>query len=304
MKQSFSIKDIKLLKYLLTKSQKHLLELLNEFLSKNYKNVIKNEKFLCAEGNIPIALVAHLDTVYEVMPTTIFYDPEMEAMWSPQGLGADDRAGVFAIIQIIKHGFRPHIILTTDEEIGGIGASALAEMGNPFKDLRYIIELDRQGYDDCVFYQCGNLDFQDYIETFDFKYACGSFSDISIICPKWDIAGVNLSVGYFNEHTSSEHLLVGILKETIDKVENMLCEDGIPHFDFQAYTAVKKVYCQGCKQVVNEEDSICIKDVNGRSSYYCEKCLEHLCWCQDCGDIYMCMEGDNGLFCPSCRKAM
>lgn len=60
-------------------------------------------------------------------------------MWSPQGLGADDRAGIFAIIQIIKSGLRPHIILTTDEEVGGVGADLLSKNGNPFADLRYII---------------------------------------------------------------------------------------------------------------------------------------------------------------------
>lgn len=48
-------------------------------------------------------------------------------MWSPQLLGSDDRAGVYAIIQIIEAGYKPHVIFTTDEEIGAVGAQKLIE---------------------------------------------------------------------------------------------------------------------------------------------------------------------------------
>ena len=41
---------------------------------------------------------------------------QKNVMISPDGLGADDRAGVFMIMNIVKAGFRPHVIFTTDEE--------------------------------------------------------------------------------------------------------------------------------------------------------------------------------------------
>jgi putative aminopeptidase FrvX len=80
-------------------------------------------------------------------------------IWSPDALGADDRAGVFAIIKILQSGLRPHIIFTTDEETGGYGAKALTSNACPFQDVRYFIELDRQGALDCVFYNCDNKHF-------------------------------------------------------------------------------------------------------------------------------------------------
>ena len=139
-------KDYKLLENILMTKQSSLKNVLATYLGKKYKNVVQTPEYLYAEGTIPIALVAHMDTVFTEPPTEIFYDTRKNVMWSPQGLGADDRAGVFCILKIIEAGYRPHIIFTTDEEIGCIGASKLAEIPCPFKDLRYIIELDRRGF--------------------------------------------------------------------------------------------------------------------------------------------------------------
>ena len=176
-----------------------------------------------AIGDIPVALVAHLDTVFPGTPANIYYDRIKNVMWSPAGLGADDRAGVYSIVQLIKSGFKPTVIFTTDEEIGGKGAEALVkDFPKAPVELKYIIELDRHGSDDCVFYQCDNAEFEEYIETFGFVTNFGSFSDISFICPVWKIAGVNLSIGYYDEHSYSETLNISQMFATINKVKNML----------------------------------------------------------------------------------
>ena len=53
-----------------------LLQYLKMLLSQfGYKNKITDDKnYLMAEGDIPIALVAHLDTVHAVEPFQFFYD--------------------------------------------------------------------------------------------------------------------------------------------------------------------------------------------------------------------------------------
>jgi hypothetical protein len=89
-------------------------------------------------------------------------------MWSPQGLGSDDRAGIFAILQIVQSGLRPSIILTTDEERGGLGAQKLAKRECPIPFLRYMIQLDRHGNNDCVFYDRFCPSFIEHIESFGF----------------------------------------------------------------------------------------------------------------------------------------
>ena len=216
--------------------QHHLKSLLKLYLKQwGYTNIISTKEYIVAEGSIPICLVAHLDTVNENPPEEIFYDQEQRVMWSPDLLGADDRAGVYAIICILSDGYRPHIIFTTDEEKGCAGASTLVtqESNCPLEKIKAILQLDRRGSEDCVFYDCDNSDFVKYIESFGFVEAHGTFSDISIIAPEWEVAAVNLSVGYYNEHTNHEYLRLDELETTIERVEQMLAAaDDMPTFSY------------------------------------------------------------------------
>lgn len=269
-----------------------------KYLKSKYTTVVSTNDYTYAVGDIPIALVAHMDTVFKFPADEVFYDRQKNVMWSPNGLGADDRAGVFAIIQIIKKGLRPHIILTTDEEIGARGAYQLSAIDCPFKDLRYIIQLDRRGSNDCVFYDCNNPQFTDYIETFGFVEAIGSFSDISVICPAWKVAGVNLSIGYRDEHSISEVLFVGHMLSTIDKVCRMLQEKDIPHFEYipaMYHNYWMKYYlnhgddthCRHCKREFLPEELILVKSAEGDIQPWCIDCISgNVEFCSCCGDAY------------------
>lgn len=278
--------ELKLLKSIFSLKEVELLPVLYKFLNNKYNKVSATEDFIIAEGDIPIALVAHLDTVFPTPPKDFYYDRVKNVMWSPQGLGADDRAGVFAIVKILMTtNLRPHIIFTTQEECGGIGASALSELPCPFKDLRYIIELDRRGTNDCVFYNCYNEDFIKYIESFGFFESFGTFSDISFLCPDWKIAGVNLSIGYENEHSYTEHLYINGMFKTIQKVKNMLEEENIPKFEYIEDTSF---YCGECNARLSENEMIKVKGLTGFSKYYCIDCIskKHVDWCHNCHEAF------------------
>ncbi len=218
-----SKKDLRLFEKILQLSQPGLLRAMEKYLTSKYKTVHRDQNFLYAVGDIPVAIVAHLDTVFTTPPKDIFYDKEKNVMWSPDGMGADDRAGVFGIIQILKAGLKPTIILTTDEEKGALGAYKLIKhFPKAPSELKYIIQLDRRGSNDCVFYDCANAKFEEYVETFGFITNFGTFTDISIICPAWGMAGVNLSIGYYDEHSYCERLYVNQMFATIRKVMNMV----------------------------------------------------------------------------------
>lgn len=279
---------------------------MSTYLKSKYSNVIETPDYIVAEGDIPIALVAHMDTVFPRPALNIYYDRVKNVIWSSEGLGADDRAGIFAIIQILRKGLRPHIILTTDEEKGACGAFALSEEKCPFKDLRFIIQLDRRGPNDCVFYDCDNKKFTSYIEDFGFVEAIGSFSDISVICPAWGIAGVNLSIGYEDEHSFIETLWVGHMFNTINKVTTILTQpiDKIPSFKYIAskrnasrwyrYTeqAAKNKEkndnaCYKCKKTLPQEELIDVKTCDFKWHQYCGDCVSSgVDWCVTCGEAY------------------
>lgn len=305
-------------------SQDSLKSVMTSFLKKKYKDVVATNAYVYAEGNIPIGLVAHLDTVFSKPPVEIFYDTRKNVMWSPQGLGADDRAGIFAIIKIIQSGLRPHIILTTDEEIGGVGATELAKLPCPFKDLRYLIQLDRRGTNDCVFYDCDNVDFIDYVEEFGFTEAWGSFSDISVLCPAWEIAGVNLSVGYRDEHSYEELLYVSPLLSTIDKVKKMLTAKDIPSFIYIPSLASFKTWnwrtgcgydnnylymkCPCCGKNFSYEELIPVQLLDGSTIYMCVDCTvdprNNIEFCEGCGEAFEYNDEDGWIpaLCDKCRN--
>ena len=229
-------KELKSIEIFFQLKEETLLKTMKEYLKKHYEKIHMSKDYLIAIGEIPVALIAHLDTVFPYSPSHIYYDRVKNVMWSPEGLGADDRAGVYSIVQIIKSGYRPTIIFTTDEEVGALGAREIVKVfPKAPTELKYIIQLDRRGYNDCVFYNCDNTNFEQYIESFGFMTKIGSFSDISVICPAWEVAGVNLSVGYYDEHSRSETLHVDEMLTTIQKVKNMLKD--INNAEFYKYVA-------------------------------------------------------------------
>ena len=281
--------EFELYKCISNMTQEALRKSLVNVLKKHYTNVITTKEYVMAQGETPIALIAHLDTVFPYGKRKIYYDREAQVIWSPNGLGADDRAGVFAILLIIQHGFRPTVIFTTDEELGCLGADKLVlDYPEPPWPINYIIQLDRQGANDCVFYSCNNLKFEEYIEGFGFVSDFGSFSDISAICPVWGVAGVNLSVGYINEHTLQETLHVKFWKRTIKQVEKMLKKEKIPTFDYiPRYPNEHKFFdyltCSGCGEMIDPYLTIPVDD-----EVFCPTCsVDKIDWCKKCGAPYV-----------------
>ena len=149
--------DYKLFERLVSLSQKELKKAMSQYLKAKYDNVIFTKDYLVAIGDIPVALVAHLDTVYRTPVSNLYYDQRKGVLWSPDGLGADDRAGIFAVLKILQDGYRPSVIFTTDEEIGMIGATKL---DTSILTGKKMINIDSEE-DDTVTVSCaGGSDFQ------------------------------------------------------------------------------------------------------------------------------------------------
>lgn len=324
--------EFKFLESLVSLTQNSMRRALYNYLKKRYKKVIVAPEYLYAVGEIPIALVAHMDTVFASPPQDVYYDERKGVCWSPDGLGADDRAGIFAILTILKHGYRPSIIFTTDEEIGAVGAVQLVEdIKTPESELKYIIQLDRRGTNDCVFYDCDNKDFVEYVENFGFIETFGSFSDISVICPAWGVAGVNLSIGYEDEHSTSEILHVAAMMNTIHKVENMLDEKDIPFFEYIEYSYAQNDWnyyfrrgkrynwydeidadseynygtlkCSKCNKYFHDYELIPALSKDGnKTKYYCpDCCTTEVDWCTQCNNAFEIDVDKPATICPACR---
>lgn len=314
MREIFNPNEQSIMSTLIRSNQKTTKRMLTSLLEKYYpKKVIYGKKSLIAKGEIPIALVAHMDTVFENQnfnAKEIFYDRQKNVMWCPQNAGFDDKAGIFAILKIIQDGFRPWIIFTCDEETGGEGAHEVVCRIEQLQGLRYIIELDRQGKTDCVFYDCDNPDFVSYVSSFGFIEDWGTFTDISIICPALGVAGVNLSVGYRDEHTREEILYVSALKSTIQKVEKMLSATDIPLFGYiprkyQSIVSGLDGVCAGCGRHYFSYEMFPVKGLDNKLKHYCTDCItkSNVDWCNYCDTPYELAQNEvpEGI-CRICRK--
>ena len=204
------------------------------------KTLISKGNFILVHGQAPVMLVAHMDTVHEQPVKDICFSADKNILMSPQGIGGDDRCGVFALVKVFQSAqVKPWLLFTCDEEIGGLGAKQfslahqLHQLPKELDNLKFLIELDRKGKNDAVFYRCANPDFEAYISDKGFKTAQGSFSDISVIAPELSIAAVNLSCGYYAAHTRHEYINRTEIDSTIAKVVDIIGDStNLPRFEY------------------------------------------------------------------------
>lgn len=287
--------QIKLLKQILSSSERALVSSLPRILERYYPSsaIHATKDYIYASGDLPVGLIAHLDTVFIHPPKAIYRDPKAGVLWSPTGLGADDRAGVYSILHILEDGYRPSVIFTTGEEKGGLGAGRLVKkFPNPCTPLNFLVELDRQGYMEAVYYDCGNQAFESFISTFGFTTEHGSFSDIAIIGPIWDIASVNLSIGYYEEHSRVERLYYQLMFDTISVVENLIESCGDQAFKYQAlpyyynFMANTDLLCDCCNYAYPITSFTLVEDEEGDQWKLCPSCIQkHADACPICGTL-------------------
>ena len=197
-------------------SQEALKVYVSKQLLNTHENVITGDGYVFAQGKFPVLLVAHLDTVHEKLPNEIIYNSHTKTYSSPNGIGGDDRCGVYMILEIIKK-YHCSVLFCEDEEVGGVGARKFTQTDlSQNLGFNYIIEFDRQGKQDAVFYWCDNKAFEEFITKDFYKTAHGTFSDISILAPHLGCAAVNLSCGYYNAHTKGEYVIFSQMEKSIN----------------------------------------------------------------------------------------
>lgn len=223
--------------------QKDLMNLLR----KNYKRKMScfhGGSYLLIKGTAPIMLIAHLDTVHKDPVRDLCASSDGNVLMSPQGVGGDDRCGVYALTRLYDEArVKPWLLFTCGEEIGGLGAHDFAEdyrngkLNKNLKSIRLLVELDRKGRNEAVYYDCDNPDLEAYITSKGYQTDFGTYSDISTIAPVMGVAAVNLSAGYYNAHTLHEYINRTHLDESIAKVSLIVADAAkkdFPKFEYIA----------------------------------------------------------------------
>jgi hypothetical protein len=241
-------------------TQPEVKKYMKDYLTSYKYDVVDNDGFLYAKGSVPVLLVAHMDTVHTKQCEKIY--KVNGRMTSPQGIGGDDRCGVFIIMKLVKE-LHCSVLLCEDEEKGGIGAHKFVkakhvitnEKGQAEEvryidklDVNYMVEFDRKGNNDAVFYSCGNEDFIDFVEdSTNFKFASGSFSDISVLMPEAKLSGVNLSCGYYSPHCTTEYVIYDEMMDTVEAARTLIKEECDKPFEY-----VRKTYVSSAWSGINK----------------------------------------------------
>ena len=289
------------------KNQKELLIYLNSYLLKYYSKdkIESTNSYIYVQGDIPVLLVAHLDTVHSEKPKNIWYNNK-GCIKADEGIGGDDRCGVFIITNLIKESPRPSLLFTTDEEIGGVGATEFCSVHNSL-DVNCMIELDRRGKNDVIRYSDENDELIKIFECLGYKEDFGSFTDISILSPHFNISGVNLSVGYYNAHTKDEYVDVNHMKSTEQRVKKFLKNESNYNKKYEYKEEFRDPYychfgiqvCDFCNKpirrfddLIETPDGICCNECFKAYQNFYEECPNcgSLKWkddiCFDCGYYY------------------
>lgn len=199
-------------------------ELFNYFMTLHPK-AIRGETYVYVPGSTRMPLlVAHADTVHRELPKIILLDDKKGILSSPQGLGADDRAGVYGILCLhASLDPKPGLLLCDEEESGGIGAyDASWDITDHLRPYPFMMELDRKGSGECVFYNDESQEFIKYIESFGFKEDYGIFSDVMFLGEGLRKTSVNLSIGFEKAHTLGEYLDLRSMNYTIKHAKRIM----------------------------------------------------------------------------------
>ena len=185
-----------------------------------------------------VLLIAHADTVwdspYDVKKRVIKRERrpkigcENGVYFSEDpscGIGADDRAGC-AILWLLRES--GHSLLITDGEERGELACKYMKVKYPdtfdlVNSNAYMIQADRKNASD---YKCYDIPVTDEFRSFVEKNTGftdagrSAATDIVVLCDK--ICGVNLSVGYHDEHTPNETLVFNEWYNSLCVIENLI----------------------------------------------------------------------------------
>lgn len=217
-----------------------------KFLSEDFiKDQFDNLYYIIGESNT--LFCAHLDTVGPAasVPVTHVIEDNMIKTDGKTILGADDKAGVVIMLEMIERKVPGFYLFTVGEEKGCVGSSKISKRIQDNQEHKYdaikkIVAFDRRGYDCVITHQlqqrCCSDQFADALiselSKFGFTYKkdptgmyCDSaeFGDIISEC-------TNISVGYFDQHSVNE-------KQDIDFLTKLA--DACCKIDWQSLPAVR-----------------------------------------------------------------
>lgn len=177
-----------------------------------------NGNYFCKIGTSRTIFASHLDTACkDQVNISHVFDGDIIKTDKTSILGADDKAGVTILLWMMKHNIPGSYYFFIGEEVGCIGSGLASKDTETFKNYDRIISFDRRGTGSVITYQsmsrtCSD-EFANALASEINKYGNNlsyKIDDTGVYTDSAEFTGVipectNLSVGYYNEHTTSEN---------------------------------------------------------------------------------------------------
>ena len=187
-----------------------------------------------------VVLLAHADTKFDEAPgypAAVRYADGRYTSANPEiGIGADDRAGCALVWELRELGHS--LLITSGEEKGCIASHWLADE-NPdvlasLNTHNFMVQFDRRNASEYKCYVVGSDSFRAYVEQQTGYREPDRLrgTDIKVLCK--DVCGVNLSCGYYDEHTPAESMVFAEWEQTLKLSRTWLGAKGLPKFALEA----------------------------------------------------------------------
>lgn len=145
-------------------------------------------------------------------------------------LGADDGLGICIALQLLEVLEDVKVLFTIQEEIGGTGAYVACINKKFFDNVNFFVQADRRGASDLIVHTNGIYtasdefvnDIQDLTKKYGYFCNYGTFTDVGILSESFFISGVNISCGYYNEHSKEEYTIISDTENCLNYIFEIL----------------------------------------------------------------------------------
>jgi tripeptide aminopeptidase len=190
-------------------------------------------------------LVAHIDTVFTDAPSRIVRRGKnligLNAEGARTGLGADDKAGVFICLELLRQVSRLKVALFAGEELNCAGARACDSL--LLFDVGYFLEFDAPGTGLVsrtsngipLFEERGR--FKQMVSGVLGRHGFNQWqhqpiTDVSVIGPRKGLSSLNLSAGYYAWHSPQESIHLPDVAKSIALGRDLIATLGNEHYPF------------------------------------------------------------------------
>ena len=176
---------------------------------------------------------AHLDEIHAPCEREVIVEGDkiytVDRLWNRVGCGADDKNGLWVIMNLLRSVPVMKAALFVQEErdgaLAGCRGAGYCDMSF-FDDAMYVLECDRKGASDVVSVGKGGThlcepDFipQDLLQKYGYEMVRGGKTDVVELKMRGlEIPVCNISCGYYDAHKNSEYTLFSQLRNCLNFV--------------------------------------------------------------------------------------